>query len=317
VSPERIADLEAAVAAMRLALEYRELERDEDAQAELEHVVAIRESALGPDHPDTLSARHQLALTYFHLSIGTSDAWLFDAIETMRGVGQGRLKVLGPAHPDTLATWASLALLVYQAGRFDEVGPLRERIAAGWEQVAADRDARLGPDEPDTQFARVELAAAYGDLGRNEESRAILEQVVASWGRLATERERRLGPVHPDTVYARQRHAYAHRSIGRSQDEVPLVEQIAADHERLLGPNHPRTLRAQIELVARYAEGDHDKPKAIALGERIIDDVDAVLGADHEDLRLLRAVLITSYRMAGRLDDALALAARYPIAEDD
>jgi hypothetical protein len=75
-------------------------------------------------------------------------------------------------------------------------------------------------------------------------------------------------------------------------------------------------LQAQVRLAARYWEGDQE-PRAIALGERIIDDVHAVLGADHEDLRLLRAVLITSYRMVGRLDDALALAARYPIAEDD
>ncbi|WP_261987318.1 hypothetical protein [Actinomadura sp. HBU206391] len=98
---------------------------------------------------------------------------------------------------------------------------------------------------------------------------------------------------------------------------MSLVEQTASDHQRLLGPGHPRTLRAQVRLASRYFEGGHDVARAIALGERIIgDDVCAVLGADHDDLRGLRAVLILAYATNKRSDDAEALAARYPLPED-
>jgi hypothetical protein len=102
--------------------------------------------------------------------------------------------------------------------------------------------------------------------------------------------------------------------IGRSHDEVALVEQIAADHERLLGATHSRTLRAQVQLASRYFEGDHDIALAITLGERIIGDVHTVLGDD--DMRTLRAVLILAYATTGRDDDAMALATRYPLPGD-
>jgi len=157
----------------------------------------------------------------------------------------------------------------------------------------------------------------YADLGRKQDERALLEHVIASWGRLAAVRARLLGPVHPDTVDAREHHANDHRWVGRFDEEVSLAEQIAADHERLLGPSHPRTLHAQVRLASRYFEGGHDTPAAIALGERIISDVHRVLGAEHSDLRMLRDVLVLAYSMTGRRDDAVTLAARYPVGEDD
>jgi hypothetical protein len=43
------------------------------------------------------------------------------------------------------------------------------------------------------------------------------------------------------------------------------------------------------------------------LGERIIDDVRAVLGAEPGDLRALRAVLMVGYATTGRTNDAIAL----------
>jgi hypothetical protein len=221
---------------------------------------------------------------------------------------------VGGEHPATLEARVRLALAYRSCER--DARALRERIATGWEQVVAHREQRLGADEPDTQLSRVELAGAYSVLGRTHDAQAVFERVIASWERLAATREQRLGPVHPDTVAARERHAYSHRWVGRGTGEVSLVEQITADHERLLGQTHPRTLHAQVQLASRHFEGNHDVAAAIALGERIINDVHAVLGAEHEDLRSLRATLILAYATSGRGDDAMALAARYPLTED-
>jgi hypothetical protein len=132
---------------------------------------------------------------------------------------------------------------------------LLERIARGWEQVVAEQERRFGPNDPDTQFSRIRLAGAYLALGRADHERIIRERVIESWGRLADARSRRLGPVHPDTVEAREHHAYCHRQVGRFNDEVGLKEQIAADHERLLGPGDPRTLRVLARLAFTYGEG--------------------------------------------------------------
>ena len=68
--------------------------------------------------------------------------------------------------------------------------------------------------------------------------------------------------------------------MGRSDDEAVLTGQIAADHERLPGPDDPRTLRALARLACGYDEGAYDRPAAISLGERIISDAYHALGSD-------------------------------------
>lgn len=292
--------------------------RDEDAVAELQQVVELREGRLGSGHLETLAARHELALGYFQASIGSDNpAWLSDAITTMELAADGRLGALGPAHPDTLASWASLALLYSRSGaRDDRRRMLLERIAAGWEHIVAEQERQLGHDEPETQFSRVKLAGAYHEIGRADDERVLLDRVIESWARLADIRSRNLGAVHPDAVYARERHAYSHRLVGRSADEVRLTEHIAADHERLLGPDDPRTLRALSWLAVRYYEGASDPPAAVALGERIIGGAYHELGPDDPDVHALRAVLTLAYAQASRSDEALALHARFPLSGD-
>jgi hypothetical protein len=234
----------------------------------------------------------------------------------MELAADGRLGTLGPAHPDTLVSWASLTLLYSQSGCRDDRGrELLERIAAGWEQVVAERERRLGPDAPETQSARLRLAGTYP--WQASERRIIHERVIESWGRLADARSRRLGPVHPDTTAAREQHALCHRLIGRRNHEVALTEQIAADHERLLGPGDPRTLRALTRLAIRYWEGAYDTPAAIALAERIIGDAHDALGPEDTAVHGLRAMLLMSYTQAGRTSDARALQARFPALDED
>ena len=148
--PDHPATLKARVL---LALAYRERDRDEEAVAELRRVVTLREGTLGAGHPDTLAARHELALSCFHVSVGNDNpAWLSDAVATMELTADGRLSALGPAHPHTLASWESLAILHSRAGRRDDRGrDLRERIAAGWEQVVAGRRAGCEPAALDVE----------------------------------------------------------------------------------------------------------------------------------------------------------------------
>jgi hypothetical protein len=110
--------------------------------------------------------------------------------------------------------------------------------------AASERQA--GASHPATLEARVRLALGYRE--REQDALTELEQVVVLC-------DGTLGPVHPDTVDVREHNAYCHRLVGRGKDEVSLVERIAADHARLLGPAHPRTLHAQVQLASRYFEG--------------------------------------------------------------
>ena len=76
----------------------------------LDRALAIAQVQLGPDHPDTLTARANLA------------RWLGEAGQPDQAAAQYRdlltdyLRVLGPDHPDTLTTRANLARWLGEAG---------------------------------------------------------------------------------------------------------------------------------------------------------------------------------------------------------
>ncbi|MEV6349689.1 hypothetical protein [Actinoplanes sp. NPDC051851] len=82
-------------------------------------------------------------------------------------------------------------------------------------------------------------------------------------------------------------------------------------------PSDPRTLNARVRLAARYCQGGHDRAALLELGERIIAEVHRVLGPERQDLLLVRAVSISSYPAGGRAEEALAVAERYPVPDDE
>ena len=76
-----------------------------------EQTLAAYERVLGPDHPDTLDSRNNLATAY-------QDAGRLDeAISLHEQTLADRERVLGPDHPDTLHSRHSLAVAYRAAGR--------------------------------------------------------------------------------------------------------------------------------------------------------------------------------------------------------
>ena len=118
-----------------------------------ERLVADQERVLGPDHPDTLASRNNLALAY--QAAGRTD----EAIPLHEQTLAARERVLDPDHPDTLASRNNLANAYQAAGRTDEAISLHEQTLAARERV-------LGPDHPDTLTSRNNLANAYQAAGR-------------------------------------------------------------------------------------------------------------------------------------------------------
>jgi len=195
---------------------------------------------LGPEHPNTLTARANLASSYW--SAGrTAEA---TAIDEQVLADSDRL--LGPDHPATLTARANLASSYWSAGRTAEATAIDE-------QVLADSDRLLGPDHPATLTARANLATSYRSAGRTAEAIAIGEQVLADSDRL-------LGPDHPATLTARGNLASFYRSAGRTAEATAIEEQVLADRERLLGPDHPDTLTARANLASSYWRGAWPRP---------------------------------------------------------
>jgi len=113
-------------------------------------LTADLERLLGPDHPDTLNARHSLAAAYHAAG---RDA---DAIPLVEQILAVRERLLGADHPSTLASRNNLASAYRATGRPAEAIPLFEQNVAACERL-------LGADHPRTLASRRSL-----DLARRE-----------------------------------------------------------------------------------------------------------------------------------------------------
>ncbi|WP_432560669.1 tetratricopeptide repeat protein [Granulicoccus sp. GXG6511] len=173
---------------------------------------------LGPDHPDTLASRNNLA--YAYQAAGN----LGEAIPLYTRTLADRERVLGPDHPDTLASRNNLAYAYQAAGNLGEAIPLYTR-------TLADRERVLGPDHPDTLASRNNLAGAYESAGN-------LGEAIPLYTRTLADRERVLGPDHPDTLTSRNNLAGAYESAGNlgeaTSDLVRLGEPAPNLGRRLL-----------------------------------------------------------------------------------
>jgi tetratricopeptide (TPR) repeat protein len=240
---------------------------------------AVREAALGPDHPDTLGSRSNLALAYRDAG-RTAEAIALDELTLKL-----REAALGPDHPDTLGSRNNLAAAYAEAGRMAEAVPLFEATLK-W------REARLGPDHPRTLQSRNNLANAYFDTGRWSEATALCEGTFKL-------REAKLGPDHPETLQSRNNLAGGYFYIGRWSEAIALYEGTFKLREAKLGPDHPETLYSRIGLAAAYHR-DGRTAEAIPLFESTLKRMEIKLGPDHPDTLECRRLLASAYDSLGR-----------------
>ena len=132
--------------------------------------LAMREKALGPDHPDTASSLSNLAVLYYEQGKYTEAEPLCKRALAMRE------KALGPDHPDTATSLSNLGLIYRAQGKYVEAEPLYKR-------ALSIREKALGPDHPDTAFSLNDLANLYYMQGRTLIRRWRIKQAVVYGGR--------------------------------------------------------------------------------------------------------------------------------------
>ena len=175
--------------------------------------------ALGPDHPDTLNTRNNLAGAY--RAAGRLD----EAIPLSQQNLKDSEDLLGPHHPHTLTSRSNLASVYYDAGRLDEAIPL-------FEQSLKDSTRILGSHHPHTLASRSNLAETYRAAGRLHQAITLHEQNLK-------DSEDLLAPHHPHTLTSRNNLAGAYQAAGRLSEAIPLLEQSLNDSTRILGPTTP------------------------------------------------------------------------------
>uniref|UniRef100_UPI002025011E tetratricopeptide repeat protein n=1 Tax=Frankia sp. CiP1_Cm_nod2 TaxID=2897161 RepID=UPI002025011E len=105
------------------------------AMALLQRALTLDERLLGPDHPDTLTSRNNLAYAY------ESAGRAAEAIDLYERTLPDMLRILGPDHPDTLTSRNNLVHAYWSAGRVKDAVSL-------FEQTLADALRVLDTDHP-------------------------------------------------------------------------------------------------------------------------------------------------------------------------
>ncbi|WP_307874237.1 FxSxx-COOH system tetratricopeptide repeat protein [Frankia sp. AgW1.1] len=260
--------------------------RPDSALPYLQRGLALDETHLGAEHPDTLASRNNLAGAYraagrVEQAIGLFEQTLTDCE-----------RVLGAEHPDTLTSRNNLAGAYRAAGRVEQAIGL-------YEQTLTDSERVLGAEHPDTLASRNNLAYAYEAAGRVEQAIGLFEQTL-------TDRERVLGAEHPDTLTSRNNLAYAYETAGRVEQAIGLYEQTLTGRERVLGAEHPDTLVSRSNLAGAYESAGRVE-QAIGLFEQTLTDRERVLGAEHPSTLVSRNNLAGAYETAGRVEQAIGL----------
>ena len=224
----------------------------------------------GPQDPDTLTARHNLANQTGEAGDAAGARDQFAALLPVRE------HVFGPEHRETLITRNQLARRTGEAG--DAAGardqltvllPLTERV--------------LGPEHPDTLSARGNLALWTGEAG---DAAGARDQFAA----LLPLTERVSGPEHPETLIARGNLA---SWTGLAGDAAGARDQFAAllpVRERVLGPEHPDTLTARHNLASWTGEAG-DAAGARDQYAALVPICERVLGSGHPHTLGTRASL--------------------------
>jgi hypothetical protein len=218
---------------------------------------------LGPDHPDTLATRGQLAGWRARVGDTAGAVAVFEELLT------DLLRVLGPEHPDTLTTRGNLAWLRGKAG--DTAGE-----AAGAEELFRDRLRLLGPEHPDTLIARGNLARLRGEAGDAAGAAAAFDELLGDLLRVS-------GPDHPYTLIARGNLAHWWGEAGDAAAAAAATEELLTDQLRVLGPDHPDTLTTRNNLAHWRGEAG-DAAGAAAAAEELLTDQLRVLGPNHPDI---------------------------------
>jgi serine/threonine protein kinase/tetratricopeptide (TPR) repeat protein len=241
---------------------------------------------LGPDHPDALDSRGNLALAYLDAGRTAEAIALHEANLKLRTAKHG------PDHPFTLTSRGNLAMAYLLAGRTAEAIALDE-------ETLKLRTAKLGPDHPETLTSGSNLAQAYLASGRTAEAIALHEEILKL-------RTSKLGPDHPETLVSRNNLANAYLGAGRTAVATALHEGTLKLMTATLGPDHPHTLKSRTGVAVAYLRAGRIA-EAIALHEETLKVWTAKLGPDHPETLTSGNFLAQAYLAGGRTAEAIAI----------
>ncbi len=201
-----------------------------------EQALAIREAALGPDHPAVAMSLNNLANLYVSLGEPEKGRPLHERALAIREAA------LGPDHPDVAMSLLNLANVFKSA---DDTAQARKM----YERALAILEGALGPEHAEVALCMHNLADLHGSSGDHAQARALGERSLALF-------EKTLGPEHPHVAASLTNLAGVDQATGAYAEARPRFERALAIREKALGPEHLGVARSLANLAGlALAEG--------------------------------------------------------------
>jgi tetratricopeptide (TPR) repeat protein len=191
----------------------------EEARDHFGRALAIREQALGSDHPDVTVALFNIGNAAF------AEGKYEEARSAYERALAASQNVLGPDHPTVAHIFNSLGNVATFEGKYTEAHDHHER-------ALAIKQAALGPDHPEVAVSLNNLGNVAKEEGKYEEARRYYERSLAI-------KEKVLGPSHPDVAVTLNNLGAAADDEGKHEDARRYHERALAIREQALGPDHP------------------------------------------------------------------------------
>ena len=243
-----------------------------------ERALAIREKALGPEHPDTARASTTSPACFRPRATSpgrgrsTSARWRSARRRSAPSIPDTAHEPQQPRRPASAQGDLAGARPLYRAGAGDPREGARPRASRHRDEPQQPRRPASGPGRPRRRAAA--LRARAGDPREGARPRASLTatslnnlaRLLQDQGDLAGARplferalairEKALGPEHPDTATSLNNLAVLLQAQGDLAGARPLYERALAIREKALGPEHPDTILTRDNLAnLRRADG--------------------------------------------------------------
>ncbi|HEV8242105.1 MAG TPA: serine/threonine-protein kinase [Thermoanaerobaculia bacterium] len=231
------ADADLAMTLTLLALVHKGTGEYRAADVELDRAAALQE---GVGSEAELELAHTL-VTHGHLLQSIDEGGR--ALPLFRKALEIRARRLGPDSP------AAVASLLDVGASELELGDPDASIAAS-ERVLAVGERAFGKDHTMTAYALGQLAMAWAAKGDVPRSRQLYRRAIDTFTTLT-------GPDSHAVLIYRRGYGKLLVAAGETSAGIAELEGVLAAYERTLGPDHPRTGDAMLDLAdARLSTGD-------------------------------------------------------------
>uniref|UniRef100_UPI004056CD09 tetratricopeptide repeat protein n=1 Tax=Candidatus Electronema sp. TaxID=2698783 RepID=UPI004056CD09 len=266
-----------------LALLHKDLGQYAAAEPLYLRAVAVKEQALGKEHPEVAVVLSDLAGLY------RRDRKYVKAEPLYRCALAVKEQALGKNHPSVAETLNDLGVLCSEQERLAEAESLYLR-------AFEIREKHFGKDHLNIAESICNLAVLYRKQERYAEAEELYLRSLAL-------REKVLGENHPAVALTLNNLAFLYEKQNKYKEAEQLYFRSVVIKEQSLGSNHPGIALGLTNLADIYRlQGKYEEAEPLLV--RAIQIREKAMGKDHADVTITLRTLAQLYRDQGRYAEA-------------